>query len=591
MKHTLQKITILMVICLSILTSCQNDDFKNVTNSKNFSKKSNLYSEITLEEFQSYPTAYEAFQQLFNSSDNNFLKTTQKGNDGEDYYFDSDVIRLYEFKDDVTEYKTFVFPISRDKPTVYYENLVIWENAYGEISSWIFEYDLNENDINLLSEGKSIEDLPLKFRAKTTEPDAPVYLHEYGIWLRPDGTCFVYDRHGEIPHDCPENVTSLVLTLFGQGGGGNPVPPGGGSGGGSTSPGLNVFFVYLAPALPGGGANISPVGSIPAPPGMGGGPRVSTPVGPFINLIEVRLNNELTSNEKLFLSNNSDLNDTIHEFLNEGNLGNDGISLVKSIIQFAIENGVADAEKILDYLIEKSPINQNDRDFIEWALGYLNNNSNVTWNRIYDMFFKSYPETGDTTNIINPDNITYDTPLTQQALPNLSDFTNSFPKNGTTGNYSQMSASDVYNLVGGSLLYSYNNDATGDYGNACSIRGSRGLLYSGITIPVLNYNGSQRTQKGGDLKNYILDAVSFDKFMADKFGETSDKLEGTSANNPQQVTDLLNGKNGIYVIINNSPSQAGYSGHVDLILNGECIGGEYLSPSGGVKSIRIWTLN
>jgi hypothetical protein len=120
-------------------------------------------------------------------------------------------------------------------------------------------------------------------------------------------------------------------------------------------------------------------------------------------------------------------------------------------------------------------------------------------------------------------------------------------------------------------------------------------LYAGIDIPVLRYGTSgQRTQKGSDNKNYILDAVSFDKFMKDKFGETPYKLEGADANTPQKVADLLRGKNGIYVIINNNPSAttgAGYSGHVDLILDGTCIGGAYTTPTGGVKSIRIWVLN
>lgn len=48
-------------------------------------------------------------------------------------------------------------------------------------------------------------------------------------------------------------------------------------------------------------------------------------------------------------------------------------------------------------------------------------------------------------------------------------------------------------------------------------------------------------------------------------------LERADANTPQKVADLLRDKNGIYVIINNYPSattSVGYSGHVDLILNG-----------------------
>ena len=61
---------------------------------------------------------------------------------------------------------------------------------------------------------------------------------------------------------------------------------------------------------------------------------------------------------------------------------------------------------------------------------------------------------------------------------------------------------------------------------------------------------------------------------------------------PKKVADLLKNKNGIYVIINDKyPSQIHYSGHVDTIINGKCIGGAYTTPNGGVKSIRIWVLN
>lgn len=245
-------------------------------------------------------------------------------------------------------------------------------------------------------------------------------------------------------------------------------------------------------------------------------------------------------------------------------------------------------QSIINYLIANGFSTQS-RGFIDELIVYLIQNQTVSWTEIHESFFSPYPEAENFIDI-NPNDLTYETPLTIQSLPALASFTDNFPKNGSSGNYTQMPASNVYDLVGGSLLNSYISNPNA-YANACSIRGSRGLLYSNIQIPVLNYNGSQRTQKGEDLKNYILDAKSFNKFMIDKFGETTDKLEGVSANNPQQVLNFLSGKNGIYVIINNNPSLAGYTGHVDLIINGNCIGNEYLQPVGGIKSIRIWSLN
>jgi hypothetical protein len=79
--------------------------------------------------------------------------------------------------------------------------------------------------------------------------------------------------------------------------------------------------------------------------------------------------------------------------------------------------------------------------------------------------------------------------------------------------------------------------------------------------------------------------------MIAKFGETSTKLEGAEANDPVKVAALLDGKNGIYVIVNSNTTTAGYSGHCDVIINGECISNAYTTPRGGVKSIRIWPLN
>ena len=231
------------------------------------------------------------------------------------------------------------------------------------------------------------------------------------------------------------------------------------------------------------------------------------------------------------------------------------------------------------------------KTFAKSAIQFIITNPQFNFKQYENWFGNNYPDLVPNNPVVNPDNITYETPIIQQSLPSFNDFINHFPKKGTQGNYTEMSTSEVYYLVGGSLLTSHLNNPEG-YSNACSIRGSRGLLYSGVDIPVLNYTGTnQRTQKGGDNKNYILDAVSFNKYMIDKFGETPHKLEGAVANNPTEIAELLNGKNGIYVIINSSQNQAGYSGHVDAIINGQCIGGAYTGVTGGVKSIRVWELN
>lgn len=262
-----------------------------------------------------------------------------------------------------------------------------------------------------------------------------------------------------------------------------------------------------------------------------------------------------------------------------------------SYLQFVVNHLSTGTPNTVWWMDDTFLLQQGGVSFGTWAINYLIQNQNLSFAIFENWFFKVPEFTGGET-IIDPDQITYDQPIQQVALPSLSSFETYFPKNGTSGSYSQMSSSDVYQLVG-STLYTNHQSGNPNYQNACAIRGSRALLYAGITIPVLRYNGSQRTEKGSDNKNYILDAVSFNKFMIDKFGDTPNKLIGADANDPQKVAAFLNGKNGIYVIVNNdgTVNGAGYSGHVDLILNGSCIGGAYTTPTGGVKSIRIWVLN
>lgn len=244
---------------------------------------------------------------------------------------------------------------------------------------------------------------------------------------------------------------------------------------------------------------------------------------------------------------------------------------------------------IFNYVHSSNTVNR--RNLAKWVINFIPNNQDIPFSTLDNWYFKQ-PEYKGGEIVIDPSQITYDQVVQQTPLPSLNSFETNFPKLGSSGSYTQMPSPSVYHVVGGSLAQSHINNPD-QYSNACAIRGSRGLLYSGITIPVLNYNGSQRTQKGGDDKNYILDAVSFNKFMIDKFGDTPNKLTQADANDPQKLANLLKGKNGIYVIINNDPSSngAGYSGHVDLILNGSCIGGAYTTPTGGVKSIRVWILN
>lgn len=48
------------------------------------------------------------------------------------------------------------------------------------------------------------------------------------------------------------------------------------------------------------------------------------------------------------------------------------------------------------------------------------------------------------------------------------------------------------------------------------------------------------------------------------------------------------GRSGIYIAINKNAGTAGYSGHVDLIVNGLVINGYEIDPKGGLNYIEIW---
>ena len=105
-------------------------------------------------------------------------------------------------------------------------------------------------------------------------------------------------------------------------------------------------------------------------------------------------------------------------------------------------------------------------------------------------------------------------------------------------------------------------------------------------------NGVQKTEKGGDSENYILSAQAFNKYMNKTFGAPTHKLTRTQINNdPSIIAEFLKDKTGIYTIINALPGKAGYGGHVDIIINGQVLGGANANPKGGVEVIEIWELN
>jgi hypothetical protein len=172
-----------------------------------------------------------------------------------------------------------------------------------------------------------------------------------------------------------------------------------------------------------------------------------------------------------------------------------------------------------------------------------------------------------------------------QSLPGRNEFYAAFPKKGTSG----MTSDNVYKLVGGSLLSAHNSpdvNISKNYQNACAIRVSRALNYTTKKIPIFYDNdGKQRTQKGGDNLNYILDAASLLSYMQKTFKNNPPlKLVGQT---PSQVKASLNGKWGIYIMIPKDRTAFRASGHADFWSYSGCLTDDYLDSA---KQIYFWEL-
>ncbi|MBX2953339.1 MAG: hypothetical protein KF870_12600 [Leadbetterella sp.] len=224
--------------------------------------------------------------------------------------------------------------------------------------------------------------------------------------------------------------------------------------------------------------------------------------------------------------------------------------------------------------------------FALWAFNYINVNLDVTWDHIRNWFLT--PTEGQ--DHFYDDSYWSDPSLTfpAQSLPSWSAFQAAFPKK----NGGQMPSSEVYSLVGGAL---YNNHLANPiaYSNACAVRVSRGLNYSGVTIPEI----SGQTEKGADNKNYFLSAKSLNAWMRKTFGTPtgSNHLTGSQGGtNGVNFPNLLQGKKGIYIMIANYPgtNYFGATGHADILESGTCPDNRcYFNPKGGVYYIDVWPLN
>ncbi|RYY00941.1 MAG: hypothetical protein EOO53_20555 [Gammaproteobacteria bacterium] len=175
--------------------------------------------------------------------------------------------------------------------------------------------------------------------------------------------------------------------------------------------------------------------------------------------------------------------------------------------------------------------------------------------------------------------------LPLDSLPSWATFRAAFPKivDAQTNQIYPMDADSVYNLVGGIMQTNHNNLVPG-WKNACAIRLSRGLNYCGKPI----ISNSSKVYLGRDAKKYIVSAKAINKYMNKKFGAPTYRLTAAQINgDPQEIVKFLRGKTGIYTMVTSGGS---YTGHADLIENGNVLSGPATDPVSNVAFIEIWEL-
>ena len=127
----------------------------------------------------------------------------------------------------------------------------------------------------------------------------------------------------------------------------------------------------------------------------------------------------------------------------------------------------------------------------------------------------------------------------------------------------------VYSLAGGAVLAVYNSGPI-DYQNACALRVSRALNYSGVNIPQI----TGQTYKSADNKNYFLSLAKLYNFVKKTFG-AGDKILPQSYGGMKGFLfqSKLSGHKGIYIMQAAYPAQLGALGHCTLFNGFDCIGG------------------
>jgi hypothetical protein len=144
-------------------------------------------------------------------------------------------------------------------------------------------------------------------------------------------------------------------------------------------------------------------------------------------------------------------------------------------------------------------------------------------------------------------------------------------------NFPNENAWAVYKLIGGEVFDLHSADPT-KYANACALRVSRALNYSGSPIPKVN-----GTFKGADGKNYFMSSDKLLEWMKkpENFGNADIFMKG------KVDESKLDGRQGIYIMQPTSPREFGALGHATLYDRFGCLDNCHISDA---YTIYFWEL-
>nr|WP_262903865.1 type VI secretion system amidase effector protein Tae4 [Sphingobacterium bovistauri] len=200
---------------------------------------------------------------------------------------------------------------------------------------------------------------------------------------------------------------------------------------------------------------------------------------------------------------------------------------------------------------------------------------------IFDNWFMSPMDEFDDGEVFNMANY-QNAQITTYRLPSLAQFVSQYPMGGIES---------VYDLIGGSLKDNHKNYPI-QYKFSCSLRLSRALNYSGISIPIWPLPpAKQKTEKGDDGKNYILNASSALGYMLKAFPQDKPiEIEGSNAFRVYEyfyAAVIRQRKKGIYIMVPRKGSGFGATGHCDYFDGQRFHTGGYLNS---VDSLYFWEL-